>query len=220
MKEYRQSNLYTPNFSRLIAMKRLKQLETTFDSDTLESDKHMHKYRPPNGLADTCLQNSPYQQLLIELDIVSYTSDDAFVMIYNELKGEQNKSSNEIEINITDSNDQQSNKNYHYFQNLKTKAVYLWKSKKYLNREIAFKLGLEEIMVDKYIKEYKRAVITLLKLNRLKAAKKKIAITPNKIEEIRLFWIKNVAKGVITINDVKKEVWKIMMKTVNHEIQR
>ena len=67
---------------------------------------------------------------------------------------------------------------------------------------------MEEIMVDKYIKEYKRAVKTLLKLNRLKAAEKRIAITPNKIEEIRLFWIKNAAKGVIAINDVKKEVWK------------
>ena len=162
-------------------MKRLKQLETTFDSYAPESDRQMHKYRPQNGLADSCLQNSPYQQLLIELDIASYTSIDAFIMIYNELKGEQSKSSNEIEINITDSNDQQPNQNYHYFQNLKTKAVYLWKSTKYSNREIAFKLGMEEIMVDKYIKEYKRAVKTLLKLNRLKAAEKKIVITPNKI---------------------------------------
>ena len=79
---------------------------------------------------------------------------------------------------------------------------------------------MEEIILDKYIKEYKRAVKTLLNINRLKAAEKKITITPNKIEEIKLFWIKNAAKGVITINDVKKEVWKIMIKTVDREIQR
>ena len=79
---------------------------------------------------------------------------------------------------------------------------------------------MEEIMVDKYIKEYKRVVKTLLKLNRLKAAEKKIVITPNKIEEIRLFCIKNAEKELITINDVKKKYWKIMMKTVDREIQR
>ena len=67
-------------------------------------------------------------------------------------------------------------------QTIKTKVIYLWRSIHYSNQEIAFKLDLKEIMVSKYIAEYKRAVKTQLRLNKLQATEKRAVVSPSKMQ--------------------------------------
>ena len=54
MDENKLSNLYTPNFSKWIEMKAIKELEVELDSSKIDDDEQMHKYLPPIGIADAC----------------------------------------------------------------------------------------------------------------------------------------------------------------------
>ena len=183
------------------------------------NDEQMHKYWLPNGIANALLQNKNYHMLLIALDISSYTCFDAIEMIDNEIQREQHKigtKSDAIFIKIDKDQEINTDNNSPWFS--KTIANYLWRSTRLKNREIAFKLGLKEAFVKKYIDEYKKTVRNQIETNRLKAKKKKVVISSNKIEEIKSFWKRKTGK-VINIEDVKKGVWEPKMNTGDNEIQ-
>ena len=97
-------------------------------------------------------------------------------------------------------------------QILKTGAIYLWISTKLLIQKIALKLKTDHEFVKRSIHEYKKAVRNQLKINKLKAASNKLAISLEKIEEIKVFWKENNGK-MIRIQDVRAGVWKLMRMT-------
>ena len=201
------SNLFTPGFSKRIILQGVKELDIEIEPQIQNNDEQMHKYWLPNGIADAWLQNKNYHKLLIELDISSYTCFDAIEMIDNGIQREQQKigaKSEAIFIEIDKDQEINTDNDSPWFS--KTIAINLWRSTRLKNREIAFKLVLKEALVKKYIDEYKKAVRNQIKTNRLKAEKKKVVISSDKIEEIKSFWKRKTGK-VINIEDVKKGVW-------------
>ena len=90
----------------------------------------------------------------------------------------------------------------HDSQNAKTKVIYCWRSTRLSVPKIAFRLNLDSNFVQKWIEEYKRQ----LKINKQKAALKKLTISKIKIEQIKIFWKENFGK-LIRIQDVRNGVW-------------
>ena len=91
-------------------------------------------------------------------------------------------------------------------QNTKTKVIYCWRSTRLSVPKIAFRLNLDSNFVQKWIEEYKKAVRRQLKINKQKAALKKLIISKIKIEQIKNFWKENFGK-LIRIQDVRNRVW-------------
>ena len=168
----------------------------------------MHKYWPPIGIADACLQNENYKTMLAEVEIASFANIDDMKMINKELQKVENKILMQSDIDLYEivNNQLFDCSNNNNLQTIKTKVIYLWRSTHYSNQEIAFKLDLKEIIVSKYIAEYKRAVKTQLRINKLQATEKRAVVSPSKTEEIRTFWKQSAGK-IITIRDIKKRVW-------------
>ena len=128
-------------------------------------------------------------------------------MINKELQKEKNKVWMQSDIDLYEiANNQPYDCSNDNLQTIKTKVIYLWRSKHYSNQEIAFKLNLKEIMVSKYIAEYERAVNAQLKNNKLQATEKRAVVSSSKAEEIRTFWKQSAGK-IITIREIKKGVW-------------
>ena len=110
-----------------------------------------------------------------EVEIASFANIDALKMINKELQKEEYKVLMQSDIDLYEIvNNQPFDCSNDNLKTIKTKVIYLWRSTHYSNQEIAFKLDLKEIMVSKYIAEYKRAVKTQLRVNKLKPKRREL----------------------------------------------
>ena len=69
------------------------------------------------------------------------------------------------------------------------------------------KLKTDHEFAKRSILKFKKAVRNQLKINKLKTASNKLAISPEKIEEIKVFWKERNAK-MIRIQDERDGIWK------------
>ena len=167
----------------------------------------MHKYSYPIGISDAWLLNKNYKRLLAELNIVSIDKAESLLMIENQLKKDNNIADfNYLLLDFEDEENQDYSFEDHDSQNAKTKVIYCWRSTKLSVPKIAFRLNLDSNFVQKWIEEYKKAVRRQLKINKQKAALKKLTISKIKIEQIKNFWKENFGK-LIRIQDVRNGVW-------------
>ena len=208
MDDCKLTNFFIPSSGSKMIIEKVNNLSPKICHPPLDNDVQMHNYSIPVGISDACILNSNYKKLLLELNILSYDKSDALSMIEKEL----NKESKAFEIREQylkdeDQENIEPTMSDYDSQILKTKAIYLWRSTKLSIKKIALKLKTDHEFVKRSIHEYKKAVRNQLKINKLKAASNKLAISPEKIEEIKVFWKENNGKMIRT-QDVRAGVWK------------
>ena len=208
MDDCKLSNFFIPSSGSKMIIEKVNNLSLKIFHPPLDNEVQMHNYSIPVGISDACILNSNYKKLLSELNILSYDKSDALSMIEKEL----NKESKAFEIREQylkdeDQENIEPTMSDYDSQILKTKAIYLWRSTKLSIKKIALKLKTDHEFVKRSIHEYKKAVRNQLKINKLKAASNKLAISQEKIEEIKVFWKENNGK-MIRIQDVRAGVWE------------
>ena len=175
MDEIKLDNFFHPTISIRILIENVESLFQEIIHTPLDSEVWMHKYSYPIGILDAWLLNENYKRPLAELKIASMNKAESLSMIENQLKHDNNIADFNYQLlDFEDEENQDNSFEDHDSQNAKTKVIYCWRSTRLSVPKIAFRLNLDSNFVQKWIEEYKKAVRRQLKINKQKAALKKL----------------------------------------------